>query len=286
MGREIKTIVTNISYGEGPRWHDGRLWFADFYTHQVLSVREDGGDLRVEAVVPEQPSGLGWLPDGRLLVISMRDAKILRREPSGALETHADLSAHVGGLLNDMLVDPAGRAYVGNFGFDLMHGAPLAPTALLLVQPDGHVLVATAPDLWFPNGTVLTPDGKTLLVAESFGNRISAFGVDLHSGALGHRRDWATFGPPPADRELAKVQLAVMPDGCCLDSEGCIWLADSGGQRLLRVREGGEIVEQIDIDGRTLFACSAPDFHEETRRNVREAKILAVQVDVPRAGAP
>lgn len=154
MATEVKTVLTGMSYLECPRWHDGRIWVADFYTHQVVSAAEDGSDLRVEAEVPGQPSGLGWLPDGRLLVVSMSDATLLRREHDGSLVVHADLEPHVSGHPNDMVVDEQGRAWVGNFGFDLMAGADIAPTVLLRVDPDGTV-TEVADDLWFPNGLSL-----------------------------------------------------------------------------------------------------------------------------------
>src|SRR5947209_4305038 len=153
--REISTVLSDLSYLECPRWHDSRIWVSDFYTHQVLSAREDGSDLRVEAEVPGQPSGLGWLPDGRLLVVSQHDNRLLRREADGSLVTHADLSGATAGELNDMVVDSSGRAFVGNFGFDLMAGADVAPTTLHRVDPDGTV-TQIADDLWFPNGSVLT----------------------------------------------------------------------------------------------------------------------------------
>ncbi|XVQ14277.1 SMP-30/gluconolactonase/LRE family protein [Spirillospora sp. CA-255316] len=294
MTREITTVVTGFSYLEGPRWHDGRLWLSDLYTHQVLSVREDGGDVRVEAEVPGQPSGLGWLPDGRLLIVSMRDRKLLRREADGALVAHADLSDLAGGHLNDMVVDLKGRAFVGDFGFDLMGGAPLKPTGLLRVDPDGTVAQA-ARELWFPNGSVITEDG-VLLVNETFGNRITAFDI-AGDGALVHRREWARFGDLPTEHDLAKAlgQVSVAGDGSTLDAEGALWIADAVGGRVIRVRQGGEIVDEIDPgtgvfacvlggdDGRTLFVCSAPDFHEEARRNAREAGVLAVRVEVPAA---
>ena len=212
MTREITTVVSDLSYLECPRWHDGRIWFVDFYTHRVLSATADGGDLRTEAEVPAQPSGLGWLPDGRLIVVSMRDHRILRREADGTLVTHAELAGHVTGLANDMVVDADGRAYVGNFGFDLMNGAPLAPTVLVRADPDGTV-TTVAEDLWFPNGSVITDEG-VLLVDETFGNRITAF--DLHDGELTNRRTWASFGDLPKERELpgALGQIVVAPDGC------------------------------------------------------------------------
>lgn len=297
MSREIVTVLSNLSYAECPRWHDDRIWFVDFYTHRVLSAVEDGSDLRTEAEVPQQPSGLGWLPDGRLLVVSMRDARILRREADGTLVTHADLSAYVQGHPNDMVVDAAGRAFVGNFGFDLMNGAPVAPAALVRVDPDGSV-TTVAEDMWFANGSVITDDG-VLLVDETFGNRVTAFDVAA-DGSLANRREWARFGDLPTERDLDKAlgQLVVAPDGCCLDAEGHLWIADALAGRLVRVREGGEIVDEIPVgtgvyacmlggaDGRTLFACAAPDFNEHARKAAREANLLAVRVEVPHAGRP
>jgi len=297
MSREITTVVRDLSYAECPRWHDDRIWFVDFYTHRVLSADEDGSDLRTEAEVAAQPSGLGWLPDGRLLVVSMRDARLLRREPDGTLVTHADLSAHVTGHPNDMVVDRDGRAFVGNFGFDLMNGAPLASADLVRVDPDGSV-TTVADDMWFANGSVITDD-RVLLVDETFGNRVTAFDI-APDGSLANRREWARFGELPTERALDKAlgQVVVAPDGCCLDAEGALWIADALAGRLIRVREGGEIVEEIPVgtgvyacmlggaDGRTLFACAAPDFNEHAREQAREASLLAVRVDVPHAGRP
>lgn len=184
----MTTVLDGFSYLEGPRWHEGRIWFSDFYTHRVVSAREDGSDQRVEAIVEQQPSGLGWLPDGRLLVVSMRDRKLLRREDDGTLAVHADLGSYATGHLNDMVVDGQGRTYVGNFGFDLMGGAPIEPTTLHRVDPDGTV-TEVATDLWFPNGSVITADG-VLLVNETFGNRVSAFDLTA-DGELTNRRVWA-----------------------------------------------------------------------------------------------
>ncbi len=298
MTRELTTVLSERSYLECPRWHDGRLWVVDFYTFEVLSLAEDGSDVRVEASVPQQPSGLGWLPDGRLLVVSMRDSKVLRREEDGELVVHADLSEHVAGHPNDMVVDDQGRAYVGNFGFDLMSGQDIAPTVLLRVDPDGTI-TEVADDLWFPNGSVITEDG-VLLVDETFGNRVTAFDLEP-DGSLANRRDWARFGDLPSSTVLGEVipTLDVAPDGCGLDAEGCLWLADATNARVLRVREGGEVVDEIAIpdmgvfacmlggsDGRTLFLCCAPDFDENARSAAREAELRSVRVDVPHAGTP
>lgn len=290
---EFTTIVSDQSFTEGPRWHDGRLWFSDFYTNRVFSVRENGEDLRVEAEVPGQPSGLGWLPDGRLLIASQHDRLILRREADGTLVTHADLSGLDGHHLNDMIVDDKGRAYVGNFGFDLMGGGSVTSTSLVRVDTDGTA-TEVADDVWFPNGMVVTPDDR-LLVCESFGNRVTAFDI-AQDGSLGNRRVWASFGPEPVEDALdaAMARLVIAPDGCALDADGSLWVADAIGARAVHVAEGGAIIGQVAAptgvfacavggeDGRTLFLCAAPDFLEANRKPVREASILVTRI--PTAG--
>lgn len=286
---ELRTVVDGYTFFEGPRWHDGRLYVSDFYSHRVISVGADA-DVRVEAEVPEQPSGIGWLPDGRMLVVSMRDRRLLRREPSGELVTHADLYDLAPWHLNDMVVDARGRAYVGNFGFDLMGGDEPRTTGLIRVDPDGHA-ERVAEDLFFPNGSVITPDGRTLLVAETRGRCVTAFDIGP-DGVLSGRRTWARFGTPPAAN-------AVRPDGMCLDAEGLLWVADAGGNRAVRVTEGGTIADEVPsgdlniyacmlggADGRTLYLCAAPSSAEAERRNTREARLLATEVGVPRAGLP
>lgn len=290
----MTAVAEGFHFLEAPRWRDGRLWFSDFYGLQVLSMREDGTDRRVEATVPQQPSGLGWLPDGRLLVVSMLDRTVLRRELDGSLTVHADLSGQVGGNPNDMVVDGKGRAFVGDFGFDLMAGAPLEPAALHRVDPDGRV-TQVAENLWFPNGSVITPD-NVLLVAETFGNRVTAFDL-TDDGELVNRRVWAEFGPLPTDREVgaALSQLAVAGDGVCLDTRGGLWVADATGERLVRVTEGGTITDEIKpgtpvyacalggAAGTTLFVCAAPDFQEGPRKAAAESRMLAIPVAVPGA---
>jgi len=294
MSDSPATVVADAHFLEAPRWREGRIWFSDFYGHRVSSCHQDGSDLRVEAEVPGQPSGLGWLPDGRLLIVSMTDRRLLRREEDGTLSTHADLSSHATGLANDMVVDSHGRAYVGNFGFDLMAGAPIAPTSLHRVDPDGTV-TEVADGLWFPNGIVLTPGG-VLLVVETFGDRVSAFDL-TDDGRLTNQRVWAEFGPLPTDRSLERVlpSLTVAGDGACLDAEGALWVADATGGRLVRVTEGGTITDEIrpgtpvyacalgGADGRTLFACAAPDFHDEARKAATEGRLLTIRVDIPGA---
>ncbi len=296
--QQFAILISGYDYLEAPRWHDGRLWISDFYTQQVIAADMDGKVEKI-ATVPQQPSGLGWLPDGRLLIVSMLDRKLLRRESNGFLAVHADLSGIAGGPCNDMVVDKQGRAYVGNFGFDLMGGAQLKTAKLALVDPNGNVSVA-AENLYFPNAAMITPDGRTLIVNETFGNRISAFDIKA-DGTLGSRRDWAVFGPLPQGQELAEVfpQLKVAPDGGAMDAEGAVWIADAIGNRVLRVAEGGRVLNEISTgnqavfacalggpDRRTLFLCVAPDFHEHLRKNAREAAVWAVKVDVPGAGLP
>jgi sugar lactone lactonase YvrE len=296
MPRPLSVVLDGYSFLECPRWHDGRVWVSDFYTHSV--VAHDGSDhTEVMATVPGQPSGLGWLPDGRALIVSMQDRRLLRLERPGELVEHADLSGLATGPLNDMVVDGFGRAYVGNFGFDLMNGAPIRPTVMIRVDPDGSATVA-ANDLLFPNGTVIL-DG-TLVVAESFGQRLSAFDVAA-DGTLSNRRVWAAFGDVPATDDVAAALVpgAVGPDGMCADADGAIWVADALGHRVLRVAEGAEILDEVSTgdlgvyacmlggdDGRTLYLCVAPSFAEHERRETRLAQLLSCRVEVPHAGLP
>ena len=294
---KFKTLIGGLSFTECPRWHKDRLYFSDFYTQRVYAVALDG-TMETIAEVPGQPSGLGFLPDGRMLIVSMRDRKIMRRELDTSLVEHANLSNLAPWHLNDMLVDSGGRAWVGNFGFDLMGGANVTATNLICVAPDGRATVA-ALGLGFPNGMVLTPNGKTLIVAESTMNRLSAF--DLTSSGLGTRWTWAAFGDLPTSTKFAELfsQVDVAPDGICLDAEGAIWVADAKNCRLIRVAEGGQILEVLQTDGlgvfacmlggpdrRTLFACVAPTFHEAEASANHRAAIWMIQVDVPGAGLP
>jgi len=294
---EFTTLISGLSFTECPRWRDGRLYISDFYTHRVLAVAVDGS-AEVVAHVPGQPSGLGFLPDGRLLIVSMRDRRVLRRETDGSLAVHADLSALAPWHLNDMLVDQAGRAWIGNFGFDLEGSVPAQTTVLICVEPDGAARVA-AGGLGFPNGMVLTPDGRTLIVAETTMNRLSAFAVT--GGSLGERRTWAAFGDPPTSTDVRELfgQVAVAPDGICLDAEGAVWVADALHGRLLRVAEGGRVLEERTADGgglfacmlggddgRTLFACAAPTFQAAEASANHHASVLMMKVQVPHAGLP
>jgi len=275
---EPATLVEGLMFPEAPRWHAGRLWFSDFFQERVFSCAADGAR-REEAWVPGRPSGLGWRPDGRLLVVSMHDRRLLVRDDSGLTEV-ADLAAHTGGPCNDLLVDPQGRAYVGNFGFDLYARETPRTTVLLRVDPDGSVH-RVADDLLFPNGMALTPDGATLIVAETHAQRLSAFSVD-ERGGLARRRVFADLP-------------GAFPDGLCLDAEGAIWVADARGRTVLRVREGAGVVQRVSTgernvyacalgggDGRTLFLCTAPGIGPAQGQK-REGRIQWLRVDVPGA---
>ena len=297
--RELATLLGGGSFFEGPRWHDERWWVSDLYRGLVLAVEPDGRSTEV-LDLDGQPSGLGWMPDGSLLVVSMTDHRLIRRSPDGALSVHADLSGHCGGHLNDMVLDARGRAYVGEFGFDLMAFADPAPAKLMRVDPDGGVHVL-ADDLRFPNGAVITPDGATLILGETAGARYTAWTVHP-DGSLGERRVWAQVADAPELGPLAETLplLKFAPDGCTLDAEGSIWAADAVGARCLRCAEGGEILEEIPApeglgifacmlggpDGRTLLLCAAPDFLEANRAAVREAVLLTTTVEIPHAGLP
>jgi sugar lactone lactonase YvrE len=296
MGR-FETLATGLAFGEGPRWRDGRLYVSDMHSRRVIAVGLDGG-VELVAEVPWKPSGLGFLPDGRMLIASMQDRTVLRREPDGTLVPHADLKALAPWHINDMLVDGEGRAWVGNFGFDLHGGAAACDTVLIAVEPDGTSRVA-AEGLAFPNGMALTPDGGTLIVAESTGNRLSAFPV--LGGELGERRTWAEFGPRPATTDVGELfgAVAVVPDGICLDAEGAVWVADPLHGRLLRVAEGGRILIDLPTPGtcpfacmlggedrKTLFVCVAPTYVESELVDSRLASIVMTRVDVAGAGLP
>jgi sugar lactone lactonase YvrE len=285
-----ETIATGLYFGEGPRWHEGRLWFSDFYAHAIRSVGT-GGDLRTELEVDGQPSGLGWMPDGTLLFVSMLDRK-LKRVREGRVEDHADLSAVATFHCNDMVVDASGRAYVGNFGFDLeaemgARGAQgviagHATASMARVDPDGAVSVA-ATDLSFPNGTVITPGGRTLIVAETLGLRLTAFDIAA-DGELSNRRTWADLAPR-------------LPDGICLDAAGHVWFANPLAPEAVCVAEGGEVVAAVETsaptfacmlggdDGRTLFALTASGSGSEAA-NTPTGKVEVARVEVPHAGLP
>jgi sugar lactone lactonase YvrE len=292
MGRPTKVLADGFYFGEGPRWREGRLWFSDFYGHAVMSVSL-AGDLKTEFEIDDQPSGLGWIPDGSMLIVSMTKRQVLRRTTGGAISVHADLSGIATFHCNDMLVDGAGRAYVGNFGFDLegeiaARGTPAvfadhARAKLACVAPDGAVSVA-ATDMDFPNGAVITPDGKTMIIGETFGSVLTAFDIGS-DGALSNRRVWA----PTAPR---------IPDGICLNADGAVWIANAFAPECVLIAEGGEVLEVIDTgqpcfacmlggdDGKTLFMLTAGGSGDQAAAQVKTGKLVIATVDSPHAGRP
>jgi sugar lactone lactonase YvrE len=292
MTRETRILADGFHFGEGPRWREGRLWFSDFQGHAVKSVSL-AGDLRTEFEIDDQPSGLGWTPDGSLLVVSMKKRQLLRRTPDGKIALHSDLSGIATGNCNDMVVDAQGRAYVGNFGFDLdarmaarAAGETLTdtPTAkLALVDADGRASVA-AEDMHFPNGSVITPDGRTLIVAESMSCELTAFDIGA-DGRLSNRRLWAATGD-------------ASPDGIALDAEGAIWVANPRAHECLRIAEGGKVLEVVDPgdscfacmlggdDGRTLFMLTAERTASHQTAATPTGRVVIAAVDTPRAGFP
>lgn len=279
---DIRAVLRGVTFTEAPRWHDGHLWFSDFYTHQVLKLDVAGTATKV-VEVPAQPSGLGWLPDGTMLIVSMLDRRLLRLE-SGALVEVADLSGIATGPCNDMVVDAVGRAYVGNFGFDRHAGEAERDADLARVDPDGTVSVA-ATGLKFPNGTVITPDGKGMIIAETMGQRLTWFDI-AGDGTLSGRRVWA---------DLA----GYFPDGICLDAEGAVWIADARGRELLRVGAGAKILARVPMqEGRFAFACMLGGADRKDlyicsstasgpgQGAKRDGGIDVARVDVPGAGLP
>jgi sugar lactone lactonase YvrE len=270
------TLVEGRWFCEGPRWHDERFWFSDFYAHEICSVGLDG-DVRTELALDgdERPSGLGWLPDGRLLFVAMLARSVMRREHDGSIAVHADLSDVATFHCNDMLVDSDGRAYVGNFGFDLDATiAAIGPEGLLtaiatdrspytavlaMVDPDGSVGVV-ADDLAFPNGVVTVDGGSTLVVAQTLGLELTAFDKAA-DGSLSNRRTWASL--------VGGDGSFVAPDGTCADAEGGIWVANALAAEVVRVEEGGVVTHRVTTsqlafacavggpDGRHLLVCTA-----------------------------
>jgi sugar lactone lactonase YvrE len=234
---ELQTLMTGIAFGESPRWHDDRLWFSDWGTQEIIAVDLEG-ESEVIVRVASFPFCIDFLPDGRLLIVSASDRLLLRREPDGPLVTHADLSTLSEHPWNDIVVDARGNAYIGNIGFDFPE-AQFAPGTLALVTPDGSAR-QVADGVAFPNGIVVTPDNSTVIVAESYANRLTAFDITA-DGSLSNRRMWAELG-------------GGVPDGICLDAEGAVWYGDVPNKRCVRVREGGEVLQTIALD-RGCFAC-------------------------------
>jgi sugar lactone lactonase YvrE len=275
-------VITGLAFAEAPRWHDGALFVSDIFGRAVWRA-VPGAEPEVIHEVPGLPSGLGWLPDGRMVIVSMRERRLLVAGPDG-LSEYADLRALVAGDCNDMVVDAAGRCYVGNFGYDLVGGAERRPTGVVLVDESGRPQML-AGDLWFPNGMAITPDHRTLLVAETRGARISAFNIG-GDGSLFDRRSFAEF----AD---------TGPDGICLDAEGAVWLASPSTGEVLRVADGGKVLARLDPPlgtaqacmlggpgGRSLFVCSSPTHIEAEAVESRLGQVAMIEVDVPHSGRP
>ena len=287
MSKNTEVLIEGLTFTEGPRWRDGRLYFSDFFTHRVLAV-DTKGNMETIVETPQQPSGLGWSPDGSMLIVSMNDQKLLSFS-NGELSEVADLSQLATHFCNDMVVDKKGNAYVGNFGFDLHAGEQIKPTNLILVRP-GEEPCEVAENVFFPNGTVITPDDKTLIVGETFASCLTAFDIN-EDGTLANRRVWA-------DLRSIEDGYTPVPDGICLDAEGAIWVASPSTNDVIRVQEGGALLDKVEVDrgafacmlggenGNTLFISTANDSTEETCLKERSARIEVIDVDVPRAGLP
>jgi sugar lactone lactonase YvrE len=280
---ETTVLLDGLMFPEAPRWHDGKLWFSDMQAYQVMTVDLAGNAEKI-VEVPGQPSGLGWLPTGQMLVVSMVDRRLMRLDPEGLTEI-ADLSELASFHCNDMVVDREGRSYIGNFGFALnVHPFERKPAEIVLVLPDGESRVV-ADKMIFPNGSVITPDGHQFIVAETFGHRLTAFDIKA-DGSLKGRRIWAQLD-------------GIFPDGICLDAEGAIWVASPGKNGVvLRVRKGGEVTHRVNVDTtpyacmlggpdrRTLFVLTSETSDPTGAQTQPSGRIEIVQVDIPGAGLP
>ena len=279
---ELQTLMTGIVFGESPRWHDDRLWFSDWGAQEIIALDLEGNS-EVIVRMPSFPFCIDFLPDGRLLIVSAGDRLLLRREHDGSLVTHTDLSSLSEHPWNDIVVDGRGNAYIGNTGFDFPAGE-FAPGILALVTPDGSAR-QVAHGVAFPNGIVVTPDNSTLIVAESYANSLTAFDIAA-DGSLSNRRVWADLDNG-------------VPDGICLDAEGAIWYGDVPNKRCVRVREGGEVLQTIELD-RGCFACMLGGMDrrtlflvarewggmESTAEGERTGKVLSAPAPAPGAGWP
>ncbi|MFL5691905.1 MAG: SMP-30/gluconolactonase/LRE family protein [Ktedonobacteraceae bacterium] len=284
---KVQTLLTGLAFGESPRWHEGRLWFADWGAQEIIAVNLEGkSEVIVKVSFPSFPMCFDWLPDGQLLLVSSRNGLLLRMEPSGELVTHADLSSlsKKGIPWNEIVIDGRGNAYINNQGFDFP-GGEFAPGTIALLTPDGTTR-QVADGIAFPNGMAVTPDNSTLIVAESYGNKLTVFDIEA-SGSLSNRRVWAETGKDH-------------PDGICLDAEGALWYADVGSKHCVRVREGGEVLQTIELD-RGCFACMLGGADRKTLFMVatewkgaeenmtnesRTGQILTVRASAPHAGWP
>ena len=279
----VETVARGFVFPECPRWRDGALWFADCHDGKVIRLAPSGEVLE-SFDLPGKPAGIGFLPDGDMLIVSIGDLCIYRRDAKGELHVHADLSGIHRVHTNDMVVDKAGNAYVGEIGFHMASEQP-APTAFALVRPDGTVSETGRPVLT-PNGAVITPDGKTLIVGESLGRRLTAYDIAT-DGTLGNQRLFA---------QLAEMEI---PDGICLDAEGCIWSTAPFTSTILRVSPTDGVVERVSFDDtrpyacmlggedrRDLYICCAPDHDPAKTMPLRAGEMRRMRVAVPGAGLP
>jgi sugar lactone lactonase YvrE len=273
---ELQTLLTGLGFGESPRWHEGRLWFSNWGTQEVVAVDLEGKNEVMVRVPTTIPFCIDWLPDGCLLVVSGREGLLLRRESDGELVTHADLSG-LAGIWNEIVVDGRGNVYINGGDFD-------APGIIALVTPDGSARLV-ADGIAFPNGMAVTPDNKTLIIAESHGNCLTAFDIDA-DGNLSNRRVWAALE-------------GAAPDGICLDAEGAVWYGDVPNKCCVRVREGGEVLQTIHLD-RGCFACMLGGVNKQTlflmaaewrgfeqiADGARTGQVLISQASAPGVGWP
>ena len=276
---ETTLLASGLAMGESPRWHDRRLWVCDWMAGEILTL-DDAGERHVVRTMTGLPFSIAWLPDGRLVATSGSERQVWREQPDGSLTVYGDMHR----LWNEVVVDGRGNTFVNEIGFDMMSGAPPAAGTIAVVRPGGEAR-EVADDLWFPNGMAVTPDDATLIVAESYGNRLTAFDI-APDGGLTNRRAWAELGD-------------AAPDGICLDAEGAVWYADVPHRRCVRVREGGEVLRTIEADrgcfacmlggddGRTLFIV-ATEWGEDTMTGEgdRTGQILTARVSAPHAGRP
>jgi len=280
---DLHTLLTGLMIGESARWHDGRLWLSNWGSQEVLAVDADGKSEVMARVATTLPFSIDWLPDGRLLIVSGQEALLLRQEPDGSLVTHADLSG-LARIWNEIVVDGRGNIYLNGMDYDFMGGGPFIPGVIALVTPDGAVR-RVAGDIRFPNGMVVTPDNRTLIIAESFAGELTAFDIGA-DGGLSNRRVWADLGEG-------------VPDSISADAENAIWYADVPTKRCVRVREGGQQLQMISLD-RGCFACAlggrdgttlfmlAQQWNDPQNMftGPRSGLVLTAQAPAPRAGWP
>lgn len=278
-----KPFADDFIFLEGPRWHEGKLWVSDMYGKTVYALNPQG-EREVMAELPKRPSGINFLPDGSIVIVSMGDRKLMRLAEDGSLSVYADLSGILKYDINDCVCASNGDIYVGTFGYDVFAGEEARPATLTLVKPDG-TMKTVAEDVHFPNGAVITQDGTTLIVAETFVGKLTAFTI-AKDGSLSDRRIFADLDE-------------YTPDGICLDAEGAIWVSAFENGVFIRVLEGGEITHTVDAGGRRAVACNLGGTDGKTlyclmyagdmgdiSKGKRNALIETTRVDVGAAGSP